>query len=534
MRVGRSNALGISLIVIVLSIVNYSNILESTVVIGQFQRRQGSLDFGISIPAEQQQQQQQQQGRVELYSHDDNDHGDFKREKNYTTNARNSRIRNNKINNRIRHRQTSNGTVVIRRKHRNSNSNSTRSNYTTSMGGDAYADTSTKATILVLTDFFSHIPKTGGEYAFKALETILDSIPAYASQKKSRNVTRLCNQGVAKDVRQFSSYYPTDNQIATGQPRFVTMPQLKCQFHMSEADYSTINTAHKTYTILREPISHTLSMYYHCKESPAHKSKVSYMAKTLDEWLDTWANVSRYKKNNNNNNNNNQTAFVDARIAVLSKGLGTPRKDLVFKCYNPLDFQSQWTQFTSATTTTRTKNKKTNETTTNDDDHPPPPSNGRNGYNDDWKRQLQQQYVVLGDHGQMDKTVCLMFLEYTQGEYGIPKVCDCTTTTNATANATTTTATTIIRKQRRRLSSSSSSSFLDLAYDPSKHSHGVLHHGSNVDTLLTKPQRELIRTEIRPRDVELYRLGREIFSEQVVSMEDKLQIRICDTFRTDA
>ncbi|KAG7342553.1 hypothetical protein IV203_007646 [Nitzschia inconspicua] len=552
MRVGRSDALGVTLIVIVLSVVNYSNILESTVVIGQFQRQQGSLEFGISIPVEQQQQQQQQRGRVELYNHDYNDdHGDLiKREKDFTTNAENGRIRNkiDNNNNRTRHRQTSNGTVVIRRKHRNGNSNSNRSSYTTtSTGGDA----STEAKPLVLTDFLSHIPKTGGEYAFKALETILDSIPAYTSQKTFHNVTRLCNQGVAKEVRRFSSHYPTDEQIATGQPRYVNVPRLECQFHMSEADYTTVNTAHKTYTILREPVSHTLSMYYHCKESPAHKSRASYMADALDEWLDTWANVSRYKKekkkkanndnNNDDNNTNNKTAFVDARIAILSKDLGRRRRDFVFKCYNPLDFQSRWTELastaaTTTTTTTTRKKDKSNDTVVgiiddNDDDtdhhHHHKSSDGRNGHYDDWKRRLQDQYVVLGDQSQMDKTVCLMFLEYTQGEYGIPTVCDCTATTTTTTPM----------KQRRWSSSSStssstSSSFLDLTYDPSKHSHGVLHHGSNVDTLLTKPQRELIRTEIRPRDVVLYRLGREIFSEQVSAMEDRLQVRICDTFRT--
>jgi hypothetical protein len=191
------------------------------------------------------------------------------------------------------------------------------------------------------------------------------------------------------------------------------------------------------------------------------------MPSTLDEWLQVWADYDAYDPNNET-----LVAATDQRVKSLYKHPGTQHFDFVFKCYNPLNFQTKWTQF------------------------------------DGDKQTLKRQYAVLGDHSQMDKTVCAIFLEYTQGEWGIPKVCDCTPP----------------KKDRRFL--------LDLSFDPqSSVSHGVQHHGSSVN--ITDAQRDLIVNRIRPRDMELYELGTEIFAEQVAALEKKFDMKICDKFRTD-
>ena len=72
---------------------------------------------------------------------------------------------------------------------------------------------------------------------------------------------------------------------------------------------------------------------------------------------------------------------------------------------------------------------------------------------------------------------------------------------------------------------------LDLSYNPKEVAHGVIHHGSHVN--ITDWQRDLIVNRIRPKDVELYEVGKQIFAEQVAALEKSFEIKICDKFRTD-
>ena len=114
------------------------------------------------------------------------------------------------------------------------------------------------------------------------------------------------------------------------------------------------------------------------------------------------------------------------------------------------------------------------------------------------KEFLKNSYDILGDFNRLQKTVCAIFIKY-KGE--IPKECNCT-------------------GQRRRLE-------FELT---EKETHGVTHHGSTYN--VTDQQRALILEDIRPTEVELYRIVQEVFQEQVEELEKEHNFVMCEKFRT--
>jgi hypothetical protein len=180
---------------------------------------------------------------------------------------------------------------------------------------------------------------------------VLNDSPQYHQQIQNKNEQfRICNRGVvpASDFEDAFLYH------ARG---------IKCTMWMSEGPYSSL--PQRIYTIVREPIQHTLSMYFHCAESKDHRKKAQYMPGSLDEWLEAWVDIK--KKNDTKVNNKNRRPLK----------LGQHR-DPRYKCYNPINFQSSWTEYY--------------------------PGQGREMA----KADLMARYDVLGDNSQMDKTVCLI------------------------------------------------------------------------------------------------------------------------------
>jgi hypothetical protein len=193
-------------------------------------------------------------------------------------------------------------------------------------------------------------------------------------------------------------------------------------------------------------------------------------------------------------------AWVDA-IGNTKKQLNTRKK---FGCsYNPINHQSKFVEF--------------------DPDKA-----------DEGKEDLKSRYDVIGDNAQMVKSVCVIFIRYTGW---VPKECDCSNgSSNALSIESNLTAAVNVsstsgRRQLREFlgeHSSTSRRRLGLAYDTSKDSNGVAHHGATFKT--TQRQDQAI-AKLRDMDALMYNISREVFKEQVQEVEEEYQIKVCDQFR---
>ncbi|KAG7369584.1 hypothetical protein IV203_027330 [Nitzschia inconspicua] len=201
---------------------------------------------------------------------------------------------------------------------------------------------------IVFTHYLGHIPKSGTSYAFGALARILSTMPEYQPLKGLERF-RGCNMA-ATQVRKWKKKF----MYQYGGSR--------CTMWMTEPGLYTPDAMH-SYVIIREPISHTVSMYFHCKESQDHKRLAYRMPSTFDEWVQAWHTALR-----------NATKL---------------RENKDFACYDPINFQSNAIAYD--------------------------PSLG--------KEDLRKKWDIVGDSAQMDKTVCLILIKYTGW---IPKECDCT------------------------------------------------------------------------------------------------------------
>ena len=208
----------------------------------------------------------------------------------------------------------------------------------------------------------------------------------------------------------------------------------KCTMWMSEQP-AVHGQAEHNYIILRDPVAHTLSNYFHCKESKDHR-RYSYRMPTLDQWLDAW---------------------VDA---LTNETKATENGH--FYCYDPRDFETKFVGFNASAPLAESK------------------------------QMLKQKFDVIGDQSQMDKTVCMIHTRYAGW---VPDECDCTD------------------RRRRSLGS------VD---------HGVTHHGDTFN--LTNHHSQKI-DKLRPDDAKLYKLGQEIFAEQVAEVERTFQVKLCDTYQ---
>lgn len=297
------------------------------------------------------------------------------------------------------------------------------------------APTTAPTTTNRFSNFLMHIPKSGTSYAMHAMGLLLNKSPEWKNLGEGGKF-RLCDEGV-NPLRNFE--------------RFRTSYKgTKCTLWMTEHPYSMV--PEHVYAIVREPKSHVLSMYFHCLESKDHKYAAHKMP-SLDDWLTAWVdaidNTTKQKENNE------------------------------FRCYNPINFQSKWVGYNTETNITNVS------IDIDADQH-------HHHYQD-----LKNRFLVLGDNAQMDKSACMIFIQYAGW---VPKQCDCTDIIVDNNN--------------------SDASSLQQKFD-----HGVIHHGGTFRT--TQSQDEKIAL-IRNLDRHLYNVSRQVFYEQVREVEFKFKIKICD------
>jgi hypothetical protein len=202
---------------------------------------------------------------------------------------------------------------------------------------------------LVLTHYLGHIPKSGTSYAFGALSKLLYRMPEYHEYIRVHGQYRTCNEGAVM-VRKWRNKFTYEYRDS------------RCTLWMTEPGSYSSDAQHG-YVILREPIGHTVSMYFHCTESRDHHRMAYRMPSTIDEWIQAWHDAQ-----------NNQTKA---------------RENKYFQCYDPLDFQARTIAFDPAL----------------------------------GKEDIRKKWDIIGDNAQMDKTVCLILIKYSGW---VPKECDCT------------------------------------------------------------------------------------------------------------
>ena len=99
---------------------------------------------------------------------------------------------------------------------------------------------------------------------------------------------------------------------------------------MTEMGFNQYQPPHAL-TLFREPVSHVLSQYFHCKESIEHNrlGKADAMPDTLLEWLKAWHEIKQ-------------------RDPQIERNMSDPFihwRDPNFTCFIPLNFQSWLTMF---------------------------------------------------------------------------------------------------------------------------------------------------------------------------------------------
>ena len=292
------------------------------------------------------------------------------------------------------------------------------------------------------TYFFSHIPKSGSAYAHKTLQSLLlstipiiknNSTNAGSDNNNNNNnndndnppPSMFCNSATAY-IGQLQQYFNL------GKFPFVVY-NFTCVMWTTEQYYSPFATR-GVYTIIREPISHTLSQYFHCKESIDHKrqkmikinnkkEKISrdHLMPKLDDWLNSYSNLvnDTYEYNGLKQNyhkfisNTTDLKQYSKRIEAMSKHQ--------YQCYDPINSQSKYTKFPPINIILPKDytyeyndnidgididgNDSVNENDNHNDNH-----NDKNKSNNTILDQilfndLKKKYNIIGDTSRMTKTV---------------------------------------------------------------------------------------------------------------------------------
>ena len=206
--------------------------------------------------------------------------------------------------------------------------------------------------------FFVHIPKAGGGTTFSM-------------------TTQLVGGGVFKDIKPWA-YRPCNEGTNGSFLRFQKEDSngTPCNFWITEQPYGHFKMKQRhTYTIVRSPMEHVVSQYFHCKESKDHAKNAYKMPASLDDWLDH--HVQRMDEKN------------ITRAQSRSGGK--------FKCYDAINLQSMMTGF--------------DETMS--------------------ESQLRNRFDVIGVMDQLTKSVCAINIRYTGA---IHPSCDCTDVTKRRRN----------------------------------------------------------------------------------------------------
>jgi hypothetical protein len=117
-------------------------------------------------------------------------------------------------------------------------------------------------------NFFVHIPKTGGNSAYRLLEK---------DQEELCPGARTNNHYVQNATKKWNKWYKSCHN--------------SCTLHLSESPY--ISIPEHTYTIVRDPQKHVLSQYFHCTESKFRKKDTWQDMPSLDLWLEYWIQMQQ-------------------------------------------------------------------------------------------------------------------------------------------------------------------------------------------------------------------------------------------------
>lgn len=373
--------------------------------------------------------------------------------------------------------------------------------------------------------FLSHIPKSGTEYAHRELIHLLQStirLPSNRSIASVRTAQKRFNRtgyqgNFLKANNAAEQAMPIPLNI-TGDTDGYTPPMIcnqgttpfahlkpyyvgrgvrfRCDFFVTEKPWNSI--AKNVYTIVREPFSHILSQYFHCTESRDHKTKREHMP-SLEEWLESFANLTEAKLSDKQR----------------EKKVDSMRRS--FKCYNPTNSESEFTKFDRRLPENYTFPYPYTENEDNEN------KKLDNYLFDDLKR----RYRIIGDTSRMIKTVCAIFISYTDGEH-IPEICDCTNPRIVDGSSKESDQFYVPNLQKDPHGEKKGPEWqVQIGYNSIEHSHGVAHHGSSFLKELTPYQRGLI-AKIRKKDQVLYNVSRAVFDEQIAEMEAAYGIKVCD------
>mmetsp|Transcript_13168 Transcript_13168/g.29011 ORF Transcript_13168/g.29011 Transcript_13168/m.29011 type:complete len:320 (-) Transcript_13168:610-1569(-) len=289
------------------------------------------------------------------------------------------------------------------------------------------------------------------------------------------------------------------------------------------------------YTVVREPISHVLSQYFHCKESRDHarnkNTKTGELLNLQNKMppLDQW--LAAYVEFNDNWSRWTKRERVGNAMKLKSQ----------FRCYDPIDTESTFTRFRPAT-----RDQTGRLLFPLPDNYTFPYHEGgllpkRHESRDEVTKEIDRElmddlgsrYQVIGDTAQMTKTICAIFIHFTKGKH-IPSVCDCTRVPDPPAQAAGGTFVVPnlhvhpngIVSSRDPSKNNLFGSRLELGYNARTSSHGVTHHGAAFAEELAPAQKETILS-LRRHDVLLYNVSRTVFARQVKELEAKHGITIC-------
>lgn len=414
-----------------------------------------------------------------------------------------------------------------------------------------YEDPSEPRFIDNFTHFFSHIPKSGAEYAASELLKLLkvttrlpgnrtemsiaraqkrfseNVYPEFFEQRRShmdRNLPidlsgeteaytppLICNMGTTPVSHLKHHYIRGSNKAYENSTKPPRKLRWKCNMWVTEMPWN--RHALNVYTIVREPFSHLLSQYFHCTESRDHARSRKMgngvvlenrqdMMPSLDEWMQTYADL------------------MDENLDAYEMFNRTQELKNKFHCYNPINSESHFVKFVhklpkkyhypypydapeNRQRTTRLKkvDKKLFE-------------------------EVKKKYAVVGDTSQMVKTICAIFIKFTQGEH-IPEVCECTEIRDGGSDGGEFLVTNLYTNPVGKLPEGSKQGVITMGYNATKHAHGVKNHGSAFVKNLTDHQRDLVG-RLRGLDMVLYNVSRAVFDEQIQEMESKYKIKVCD------
>ena len=303
--------------------------------------------------------------------------------------------------------------------------------------------------------FLMHIPKSGTSHAFSQI----NDMSWTNTDDPQFGKTRPCNEAT-KPLRNFARFRKSYKGT-------------NCTLWMTEQPFST--TPEHVYAMLRNPHSHTLSLYFHCRESKDHKS-LAHRMPSLDNWLKGWVDAKR--------NANSSLSIIEEQARLGGE----------WSCYNPINIQTRWIGHPSINTQKMSHGLFYASLS----DH----------YQVSQK-DLRERYIVLGDQAQMDKSVCMI---YTHWRGYVAEQCDCTNATekNVVAEGDGSNVAKYLNQSTKVID------------------HGVTHHG---DTFKTTPEQDAMIAFLRDRDIVLYEETQKIFAEQVRQTEEKYGVKICDEMK---